>query len=466
MKLRKISIGLLALLLAAMVMVPLVSAAGEKSDTNIVDIQTQGTQERPVMLFDGLSTIVPQVSNEKGFEIEISSAIKKYEIVNINVKTLKEKLLSGQKIPIHLNGTSYIMNLHEDTFYPSAETGVFTFTGHLESSQDGKEIPGSEAHLTMDDAGVIGKISLDKNHYYSIDETATTGKSSSGKAKQYVYYSGDVESRESPMGEDRYVVLPSGESKPLSALSAEELKKYISDSGKNNEKMFTTMGLFDWYDVNILIVCDNQMYNKYSNWVKRAQSVVSDANSAMSYDDIKIRLVPTYDASKRSVLSSNFNAAEPLQVFYQYVDNAYLNSKNADIAMYLSGNQFSTCIGAGWGFHGGPTYGRHAVMMYERSVGGGYGANPQERANVFTHEVGHLFDADHETIAPEQESYARATTYDIGSTTYHTLMYSYVTTDPTYFSSDDPHGGISYGDASHDNSRRLRENKATVAGYN
>ncbi|MDO9324345.1 MAG: M12 family metallo-peptidase, partial [Methanoregula sp.] len=447
-------------LLAGMVMVPCVSAEEQKSDKDIMHQQTWGPQESPVIVFDGLTIITPQTILEKTSYAEVSSSIKKYEIISFDVKTLKKQLLSKQKIPIHLNGTPYIMDLHEDTFYPSAETGVFTFTGHLESSKDGKEIPGSEAHLTMDDVSVIGKISLDIIHYYSIDETATTGKSSSGKAKQYAYYSGDVESRENPMGEDRYVVLPSGESKPLSALSAEELKKYISDSGKNNGKSYTTMGPFDWYNVNILIVCDNEMYNRYSNWVTRAQSVVSDANSAMSYNDIKIRLVPSYDASQRSVLSSHFNAATPLQVFWQYVPNSYLNSKNADIAMYMSGNQFSTCIGAGYGFDSGPTYGRHAVMMYERSTGGGYSANPQERANVFTHEVGHLFDADHQTAPSQTEFYNRATTYLINGVQLHTLMYSYVTSDPTYFSSDDL-----YGDFYHDNAQRLRETKATVSDY-
>jgi hypothetical protein len=461
MKLRKTIIALLALLLAAIAIVPCVSAG----DPNNMDLQLNGGQNNPVMRFDGLSVIAPQTIPEKTSYTEVSSSIKKYDVINIDVKTLKMQLLSGQKIPIHLKDASYIMNLHEETFYPSAETGVYTFTGNLERIDDGKAIAGSEVHLTLDDNGVIGKISLDKLTYWYIDEIESKGISGSPGLIQYVYYSGDVERRMSPMGEDLYVMLPSGESKPLTELSDEELRHFITESQNRQKNSVVTSGVFDWYDVNILVVCDNQMYTSYSNWVKRAQSVVSDVNAAMSYDDIKIRLVPTYDASKRFDLSNNFNAATPLQVFQQYVDNAYLNSKNADIAMYLSGNQFSTCIGASYGFDTGSTLGRHAVMMYERSVGGGYGANPQERANVFTHEVGHLFDAAHETAPAQTELYNRATTYVISGTTYHTLMYSYVTTDPTYFSSDDPRSGVYYGDASHDNSRRLRETKATVAGY-
>jgi hypothetical protein len=99
-------------------------------------------------------------------------------------------------------------------------------------------------------------------------------------------------------------------------------------------------------------------------------------------------------------------------------------------------------------------------MMYEAATGGGYGANPQERANVFAHEVGHLFDADHQTAPSQAEFYNRATTYILSGSTLHTLMYSYVTTDPTYYSSDNL-----YGDFYHDNARRLSETKAVVAGY-
>jgi hypothetical protein len=352
------------------------------------------------------------------------------------------------------------MNLHEETFYPSAETGVYTFSGYLENSVDGTRVTDSEVHLTLDDSAIIGKISPDRFTYWYIDLIETSDISKSSGPTQYVYYSGNVGQKISPMGEDRYVMLPSGESKPLNELSKEELTQYLADVQERQNNQVVTRGESDWYNVNILVVCDNEMYSSYSNWVLRAQSVVSDVNAAMSFNDIRIQLVPTYDASKRYDLSNNFNAASPLQVFQLYVNNAYLNSKSADIAMYLSGNQFSTCLGASYGYDAGSTLGRHSVMMYEAATGGGYSANPQERANLFAHEVGHLFDADHQTASSQAEFYNRATTYILSGSTLHTLMYSYMTTDPTYYSSYNL-----YGDFYHDNARRLRETKAVVAGY-
>jgi hypothetical protein len=463
MDIHKTIVVMLALLLAGMAIVPMVSA----EDNFSTDLSSQSTSQQkvPEVEFAGISGDLQTTFPEKTGSLTISDSIKKYDLISMDAKKLKEQLLTNQKIPVRIKGTNYFMNLHEDTFYPSDETGVYTFSGYLENSIDGARVTDSEVHLTLDDSGVIGKISPDQFSYWYIDLIETSDISKSSGPIQYVYYSGNVEQKISPMGEDRYVMLPSGESKPLNELSKEELTQYLADVQERQKDLAVTRGESDWYNVNILVVCDNEMYSRYSNWVLRAQSVVSDVNAAISYDDIRVQLVPTYDASKRYDLSNNFNAASPLQVFQQYVNNAYLNSKSADIAMYLSGNQFSTCIGASYGFDAGSTIGRHSVMMYETATGGGYGANPQERANLFAHEVGHLFDADHQTASSQTELYNRATTYRISGIDYHTLMYSYITTDPTYYSSDDLHGTIYHGDSLHNNAQRLRETKAIVAGY-
>jgi len=458
MNIPKTWVVLLALMLAAMAMVPCVSAV-ENPSTGLYS-QSLDQQRTHDVEFDGISGDLQTTILEKSDFQTIPDSIKKYDLINLDAKIMKERLLANQKIPVRLKGTWYFMNLDEETFYPSEETGVYTFSGYLENCVDGARVAGSEIRLTLDDSGVIGKISPDRITYWNIDLIEPTESSKSLGPIQYVYYSGNVERKISPMGEDRYMMMPSGDSKPLNELSKEELTQYLADVQDRQKDLTVPRGESDWYNVNILVVCDNEMYSRYSNWVLRAQSVVSDVNAAMSFNDIRIQLVPTYDASKRYDLSNNFDASSSLQVFRQYVDNAYLNSKSADIAIYLSGNQFSTSIGATYGFDAGSTFGRHAVMMFEASTGGGYGANPQERANVFAHEVGHIFDADHQTAPGQAEFYNRATTYIQTGSTLHTLMYSYVTTDPTYYSSDDL-----YGDFYHDNARRLRETKAIVAGY-
>nr|WP_321352622.1 M12 family metallo-peptidase [uncultured Methanoregula sp.] len=474
MKQFKWGIVLLAVLLAVMAMVPIVSAG----DLNKIDLHLQGTPYSPVIRFDGLSTIVPQTTTEKTTYAEISPSIKKYDVINIDVKTLKKQLLSGQKIPIHLKDTSYLMNLHEETFYPSAETGVFTFTGHLENSQAGTEIPDSEAHLTMDDTGVIGKISVTPSDYYLIDEFDQMDNTRPAKTLQYVYSSKDVEPSKMHTGEDGIFVLPSGKGKVYSQLTPEEIDWIKSQQQKNYKSKTSDLSTVqqdggirspaDWVDVNLLVLCDNQMYTGYSNWIKRAQSLVADANTAMAFNYIKIRLVPTYDATQRTILSNNFDLTRPVLSFHDLVPTSYLDTQNADIAMFLCSRQFN----AGNGVIGQSTvfdnpnssYHRHATIMYEAAPGWGYYANPQERAAVFTHEIGHLFDADAqgagENPSIQLETYNRAISWTESGNVKYSVMWQGALADPNYFSSPNYHG-----DALHDNARRLSETKDTVAGY-
>lgn len=259
--------------------------------------------------------------------------------------------------------------------------------------------------------------------------------------------------------------LPSGETKPVALLSDKDLnwlkseREHTAPVRERSDHSFATLD--SRVDVNLLIATDNEMYNRYSNWKKRAQSVLDDANMAYGSNDVKIRLVPIFDDSKRVQLSQNFNANNPISVFMNTFGSSYLNSKSADIAIYLSGTNFTQYVGGAYGYDDGNiTKRRFAVMTYE-AWPPGYIANPQDRANVFTHEIGHMFDADHEDAVRQGESYNRAWTYPLNGVTKKTVMYHILSQDPTIFSSND---GI-HGDISHDNARRLRETKGEVSGY-
>jgi hypothetical protein len=370
------------------------------------------------------------------------------------------------------------MNLHEETFYPSAETGVYTFTGNLENSQDGTEIPDSEAHLTMDDAGVIGKISVTPTDYYVIDEFDRLDNTRSAKTFQFVYSSKDVEPSKASTGEDGIFVLPSGEGKVYSQLTQEEIDWIKSQQLKNDKSKTSDLSNVqqegsilspaDWVNVNLLVLCDNQMYTGYSNWTKRAQSLVADANTAMAFNYIKIRLVPIYDASQRTLLSNNFDLTQPVLSFHDLVPTSYLDTQNADIAMFLCSRQFNTgrqTLGQSLVFDNtNSSYRRHATIMYEAAPAWGYFAGPQERAALFTHELGHLFDGDAqgagENPSLQTDLYNRAINWTESSNEKYTVMWQGALADPNYFSSPNYHG-----DALHDNARRLSETKDTVAGY-
>jgi hypothetical protein len=169
MKKRRFGIILLALCLAAMATVPVVSA--EENSSRLSQPQQPALSTISLITFDGLSTTGSQLLNDVGVSNAVSSSITKYETLEIDAKTLKTRLLSGKQTPIHLNGVPYFMDLHEETFYPGAETGVYTFNGHLVSA-DGHTFPESSVQLTLDDNGILGHLSVDPSETIYLDEVS------------------------------------------------------------------------------------------------------------------------------------------------------------------------------------------------------------------------------------------------------------------------------------------------------
>jgi len=169
MKKMRPGVILLALLLAALATVPMVSA--EENSSGVSQTQPPGISTPSLITFDDLSTPGSQQLNDASVSNAVSSSITKYETLEIDTKTLKTRLLSGKQIPIHLNGIPYFMNLHEETFYPSAETGVYTFNGKLVSG-NGQTFPESSVHLTMDDNGILGHLAVDSSETIYLDEVS------------------------------------------------------------------------------------------------------------------------------------------------------------------------------------------------------------------------------------------------------------------------------------------------------
>ena len=460
MRMKKIMSILLALLLAAMVVVPMVSAEGNTSEQS--DAQPSKESRTSLITLDGLSKSIFQIMDEKPSSEAISSSIEKYDVIDIDAKTLKAWLKSGKKVPVRINGVPYLMDLHEETFYPSEETGIYTFNGKLVSVKDSRTLPESSVQLTLDDEGVLGHISVDSSETIYLDEVPSGNQRI--PEQQIAFSSNDITPDTADLTNDLITELPSGEIKPIAQLSEAELewlntKQYktasIRTSASANAAVLDSM-----VDVNLLIATDNKMYTSYSNWKKRAQSVLNDANAAFGVNEIKIRLVPIYDDSKRIELSQNFDPLHPFDPFASIFNNAYLDSKGADIAIYLSGKPFvGSAVGLSKGFDSGDEY-RQAIMSYE-AMPPGYGANPQSRAYVFTHELGHLFDGAHEIALNQNELYNRATTYLLNGVSKQTTMCVAVSQDPLIFSTDD---GI-HGDSNHNNALRLKETKGIVSGY-
>ena len=131
---------------------------------------------------------------------------------------------------------------------------------------------------------------------------------------------------------------------------------------------------------------------------------------------------------------------------------------DADIAIYLGGyDADGNANGAAYPYPNG-RYG-WAQMVRDWYAGGWtYDGSDHGRRVVTIHEIGHMFDADHDNSGGFNQAYD----WWSGLTHYYTVMWStYEGNNGLYdFSS------LGYnGDGTHDNARSIREAKDTVSNY-
>jgi len=211
------------------------------------------------------------------------------------------------------------------------------------------------------------------------------------------------------------------------------------------------------------VTTDNQFYQDQSNWKAIAQDIVAEANRQFGRDDILVSLnVMAYTDSRRVQLSNQPDIlSKPIDAFERVYPNDDLDLWASDLALYLGGyNADGSAQGTTYGYY--PHHHRHAwAQMVADDIG--YLGTTHGRRCVSIHELGHLFDAGHQDLEPERPipSYRRACLwFDLLPKISVTYSFFNEAMSTTEFSSDDYHG-----DANHDNARRIRETKWTVANY-
>lgn len=371
--------------------------------------------------------------------VTIPSTIGRSEIVTFDARGIRDSLLRGEKITVCINGTNYIMNLHEIIVNaPGENPGVCSFAGNLIGIEQ------SDVVLTVSNRVVLGRISIQDVDY--ISESLPIYCPESTEVLHYTYCSRDVAEEGIYITEPYVPPLPEDYS-PAGKKACESADKIVGGS--------KTIA-----DVAILVVTDNQWITDEPDWQTKAQSVIAEANNRLGDSDIQIRLLAIYDSSKRYVLSNDPDVLSmPLQTFYNHCPPSYLNGKGADIAIYMGGYD-STCpaIGAAYGYDQG---GRHAWAQMADDPSP-HDAVHHDRAIVSMHEIGHLFDADHQDASGQIETYNRAYEWT------EWLIYTYQTAvwAPTMKSSRYEYSSeYGRGDSDHDNAQRMCETRFVVGNY-
>jgi len=404
-----------------------------------VNAQSDGRNDMFIVHIDGMTEKRANMHNLS--ELNIPSSIKKSDIVIFDLKKLDGLLGMGGKVPMHIKGKPYVMELNEiKVNAPGVNEGTFSYRGSIVGVED------SEIVLTFSDRALVGRITLD-NVDYTIESIGEKDAINADKVLHVVYSSEDV------VAEGGTIPVDS----PLPGVTNSSTNSVVRLL--NHDIM--TRGMVD---VGAIVATDNQWITDEPDWKTKAQNIIAEANNQLGRDDIQAHLtVYAYDDSKKDELSNDPNIiSDPLGTFINHFPTSYLDSKSADIAIYLGGYDSTTGgVGSTWGYDSGAPKGRYAWTQMADDPSS-YDATHHDRTVVTLHEIGHMFDADHQDAPGQGEIYNRAYQWtEWFFWTYQTVVWSPFDKDTRFeYSSDNYHG-----DANHDNARRISETKGTVSNY-
>ncbi|WAI01450.1 zinc metalloprotease [Methanogenium organophilum] len=442
---------ILVLLLVSVIVVPAVSADG-----NILSMDNQINSgaifEIPDYTHDLQTNVsssdktMESLSNEYG-PLNIASTVERYDIVQfreINLKTDQKNLL---KVTIY--GIEYNMNLERMDF-EDIDDGIDSYSGSIDGIDD------SIAIFTFDKNLVHGSLQLQDEFLFISPVQNRENSLKTDMPLHVVYSSQDMKQPEKPFKIDSDRLLP-----PEIALSETDISSFGSESVE------LTRG---WATVYVLVATDDEFIALESNWVSTAQQYMAQAAYQYQRPDIQVFLnVAGYDASKSGILSGdNRLISDPLGLFFDTFEPSYLDGKNADIAIYLGGNDKSGSEqGGSWGYScyddpdhpGWHDYCRYAwsQMVADVDTIDLYDGSYHARVFCIIHEIGHIFNADHENTG----GYNQACCWFEGVVPKYTVMNScyYGSNFHTWeYSSLDYHG-----DSTHDNARAIELVKGDIS---
>lgn len=156
----------------------------------------------------------------------------RFTVLVVDVKNLTGSLVAGKTIPLHVNGTAYILDLHEISGCAGGnETGLHRFTGYLEDPRTGMRINSTKADMTIyDETSMSGSICTDASNRYNIGRLQTANDTRSLRILHIAY------STKGLLNEgDGIVVMPSGEGRTYCQMTDEETEWLISEQCKRQE---------------------------------------------------------------------------------------------------------------------------------------------------------------------------------------------------------------------------------------
>lgn len=451
MQLRKISIVLLALLLAAMAMVPMASAENQiVSKDKVLDME--GLKDSQVFK-NGKNVDSPAAS-------ERLNMFSEYALVTVDTKAFMKDVDTKNQIPVTIRGRKVVLNLKsipspidENTVIHFDDMGersiieaplIKTYKGSIENVRN------SDALFSVSDQAIVGHITLEGTRY-EIDQMGPDMKDE-GKPVHVIFDdSNRIKSQQTEVG-------------PLDIHLITEPQATHGVVAANQKTTTIETVTASTTQIDLLVVVDSEFRQTYTDPLTEINNRISAANTALSPADVSFYV--------RSIRADNSLTATGTQALIEDFRYAYTQKRDADhcdVALLLTGKSLTGPLAGSFEYYGYSDAAWAVAQMVPRSYQG-YTASPSHMNILVTHELGHTAGALHTHPNGDEPdpSWARPISWADGSTTKYSVMEQYFRGNDQLlqFSTDSWWPLGSHGDANHKNRQRIIEVKNIVAAFN
>lgn len=430
MKLQKLSIILLALLLAAMAMIPMVSAGEIIPSEKVIGMKyfqdNQANEMKKRIDAPDASSILAKTSE--------------YALVTVDPKAFMQDADGKHQVTITLDGIEYQMEIHQIASPIDKNAKLIIGDSKSEKIVDlprilsyrGVIINGEtgDALFTVCEDVILGKINVG-NSSYIIDQLGP-GLRDDGKVVHILYNS------------DKVITDP----KSQKAHDAEiyenliEEQKGLSDSASESGIL---AGIKSTSTVDLLAVYDPSFSSLFSNPNGEISNMILQVNTAFSPTGTTIAIKEYRLATDLSSMD-----ADDLLPEFRSKYSTLRDSTGSDLAFFFTGRDMVDADGIGYVYNGNARSGWALAQMVSKS---NYSGSFSQRNILIAHELGHNFGATHAQSTTWQEWLIL---------TRYTIMNDPWEGDNMRLEYSSPSG---HGDATHNNAGIITTNKGTIASY-